>query len=386
VKKLQEILPSVGIVLVILIILSIVLPYFYSPMAQPERAKTAQSLALLWLSSNFTPQTGLFTYALNPHSGEFSLENNAIRQLMASRILAEQSSKSSELLELHTVNIEYLIENWFKEDKNGGYVLFDEKSKLGANAMLLRTLIASPLFDSYSTEAKSLAKGILHLQKTDGSFSPWYVEPNYEYNEAYILTFYSGEALLALVEYYEKTNDSEYLDAAKLSAKFYIQEYATDLEENYYPAYVPWHSIALNKLYKITGDKTYAGAIFTMTDKLLEIQDTTTIQGRFYNPATPEYGRPHAASDAVYTEGLAYAYEVAVLVDDTEKAKQYEKAMWLGVKNLLSLQYTQETESYPLPAYTYVGGFQTNLVDPYIRVDNTQHAHDALTKILSLEK
>lgn len=371
--------------LVVLIFGTLMVPRLYDPVTLRNQTEKSRNLALSWLLENFTPQTGLFTYSLNPETGEFSLSQNALRQLMASRILAEESSTSEEVLGEHRVNLEYVMTDWYQEDENGGFVLFDEKSKLGANAMLLRTLVASPLFNDYSDEAEAVARGILHLQRDDGSFRAWYVEPSYKYDEAYILTFYSGEALLALVEYYEKTGDEQYLEAAKLSADFYIHEYVTNLEENYYPAYVPWHSLALNKLFKVAADAKYADAIFTMTDKLLEIQDEDLVVGRFYNPETPQYGSPHVSSDAVYTEGLAYAYEIAQLFGDTERSKQYKKALWLGARNLLSLQYIEENGEYPLPVYTYLGGFRTNLTNPYVRVDNVQHSIDAFTKILSLD-
>lgn len=373
-----------GIAVLLTIVLAVLIPLLYSSAQLESRVQDAHDRAFTWLIANFTPQTGLFTYAVNPQTGEFPLENNAIRQLMASRAIAEKSSESSDLLELHTTNLTYLLDNWYVTEGERGYVLFEEKSKLGANAMLLRTLVASPLFENHAREARALALGIMSLQNADGSFEPWYVEPSYEYDKDYLLTFYSGEALLALVEYYQKTEQQEFLDAATRSANFYVQHYADNLAQNYYPAYVPWHSIALNKLYKLTGDTRYSNAAFTMTDKLLELQDTTTIRGRFYNPETPEFGRPHAASDAIYTEGLAYALELARLAGDKDRARTYEKAMWLGVQNLLSLQFKEERSDFPLPAYTYVGGLKTNVIDATIRVDNTQHALDAFVKILSL--
>jgi hypothetical protein len=60
--------------------------------------------------------------------------------------------------------------------------------------------------------------------------------------------------------------------AVKL-ADYYIEKYVENIEENYYPAYVPWHTIALNKLYKINKNKKYSEAIYILNDKLLEIQN-----------------------------------------------------------------------------------------------------------------
>ncbi|MCI0619989.1 hypothetical protein L0Y40_03095 [Candidatus Wolfebacteria bacterium] len=365
------------------------------------RVYDARQAGLRWLIGNVR-DNGLFVYSFNPETGETPDTNNAIRQLMASRILAEESREHWLLRGLHRRNLGFLMKNWYTTDEDRAYVFYDNKSKLGANAMLLRTLAASPYFDDYRGEATALAQGILHLQHADGSFEPWYVEPDYEYDTDYLLTFYSGEALLALVEYYEKLltdpfleiaeltaeasyeHHGKYLEAAEKSANFYLNRYVTRLSENYYPAYVPWHTLAYNKLYKLTGDQKYADAIFVLNDKLLELQDTTGFVGRFYNPATPQYGSPHSSSDAVYTEGLAYAYEVARLAGDSERAARYREAIELGVENLISLQYQEPVPGGRSVKRTYLGALRVNVQSPWIRVDTTQHAVDAFTKILEV--
>jgi len=345
--------------------------------------REANDLAKTWLFNNIR-EKGLFIYSANPVEDRISVKNNAIRQLMASRVLAQESKKNKELWGLHQLNLNFLFEFWYQEDDDVGFVFYNNKSKLGANAMLLRTLVYSPFFTQYEEEATALAKGILSLQNEDGSFRAWYKEPSYEYDEERLLTFYSGEALLALVEYHEKVGGEEWLDAAKLSADFYIDRYVTHLDENYYPAYVPWHTLALNKLYKITDDVEYADAIFTMNDKLLELLDTDQFRGRFYNPETPEYGSPHASSDAVYTEGLAYAYEIARLLGDGEREKIYFNALKHAVYNLGTLQYRKPSDQIEIDSIRYVGSIRTRADSFWIRVDATQHTIDAYTKLLEV--
>lgn len=348
------------------------------------RIERSNEAAKGWLFNNVR-EKGLFVYTYNPSTGDEPEKNNAIRQLMASRILAEESVNARGLRELHLRNLNFLFTFWYKtEEERWGYVYYDNKSKLGANAMLLRTLVASPYFTDYKIEASQLAEGILTLQNSDGSFEPWYREPEYSYDKDYLLTFYSGEALLALVEYYEKTGNKKYLDAARFSADFYLVKYADAIEENYYPAYVPWHTMALNKLHNITGDEKYAKAIFVMNDTLLELLDREEYIGRFYNKETPQYGSPHASSDAVYTEGLAHALEVAKRTRDEEHIKLYSEGIRLGVSNLMRLQYG----AYAFPSYIsskkYVGAIKVRDDSTWIRVDTTQHAIDAFTKVLEV--
>ena len=332
-----------------------------------------------WLISNLREE-GYFNYLYDPSTEEYSTNNNMIRQLMASRLLAEMSIDNISLRPIHQKNLDYIFENWYKEDNDTGYILYNNKSKLGAIAMALRTLVYSPFFNEYQDQAIKLANCILSLQNLNGSFNPWFIEPDYEYDSDYLLTFYSGEAILSLVEMYIKTNNSFYLDVAIESQDFYIEKYVYQLDENYYPAYVPWHTQSLSKLYNITGNQTYADAVFILNDKLLEIQNTVGPEeyiGRFYNDSTPQYGTPHSSSDGVYTEGLAYAFEIANDINDTVHKEKYTNAIKLGVQNLISLQYNSSDKKID-------GAIRCTVNDLRIRIDTTQHTIDAMRKVLEI--
>lgn len=343
-------------------------------------------LAVNWLLDNLDDD-GQFVYAYSPSSGEYSTNNNMIRQLMGSRLLAELSQDDPILRDLHRRNLDYIFSHWYLEEGDQGYIYYGGKSKLGAMAMALRTLVYSPFFEEYSDEAEKLANTILALQNPDGSLEPWSIEPSYAYDKDYLLTFYSGEAILSLVEYYLGTNDTVYLDAAVKSQDYYIDEYVTHLTENYYPAYVPWHTQSLNALFKITGDEEYANAVFVLNDELFKIQNQDgepydDMLGRFYDPSHPEYGTPHSSSDAVYTEGLVYAYELAKLVGDREHEEEYKRAIILGVYNLVHLQFRGSNMYYLEHPERVVGAMRYNVQDNRIRIDTTQHVIDAFMKLV----
>lgn len=362
--------------------------FFYSEeLVFKRQVAGAREDAMQWLITNVR-ENGLFVYRYNPQTGQTQDVNNDVRQLLASRIFAVESNKNRSLLELHQKNLDFIFKFWYREEVIGdttvGYILYNDRSKLGANAMLVRTLSASPLYIQYQKETARLAESILALQHTDGSFDPWYIEPPGTYNKERYLYFYSGEAIVALLELYERTGSRRYLEAAERAQDFYIGEYVDRIEENYYPAYVPWHTIALNKLYKITGSKKYATAIFILNDKLLELLDTTRVVGRFYDPETPEYGSAHASSDAVYTEGLVYAYEIARSVGDSERSVVYEDAIKLAAAHLYSLQYTKKEFPSYSPPEKYLGGIRVSDTNPEIRIDTVQHTVDALTKVLEV--
>lgn len=363
-------------------------PRFVATMPE-ARFRALHASAKQWLRGALA-ESGQFHYLFYPSRDEFPTgKNNMIRQLMASRALAAMAATDETLLPQHQSNLDYMFAHWYRERDDLGYIFYKDKSKLGANAMALRTLVYSPLFERYRPQAERLAAGILSLLDDRGAFSPWFIAPSYNYDADRLLTFYSGEALLALFEYYGVTGDEEVLAAARRSQDFYVERYVAQIDEYYYPAYVPWHAQSLSALHAITGESRYAEAVFAMTDKLLEIQDADgkvapDTVGRFYNPATPQYGSPHSSSDAVYTEGLAYAYELAVLEDDATRAERYRRALMLGLHNLDNLQYRDRRMYFLKRPEIVEGALRIHATDNKIRVDTTQHALDAFSQVAEL--
>ncbi len=342
-----------------------------------EDMNISLDLAEKWIISNLN-EDGYFNYIYDPEKDEYSDKNNMIRQLMTSRLIAEMCQENSSLNELHTKNLDYIFNNWYKEDNETyGFIYYNEESNLGAIAMCLRTLIHSPFFENYSENATKLANTILNLQNdTDGSFEPLYIGSIYEDDKNYFLNFYSGEATLALIEMFDKTNNTIYLNASIKSQNYYREVYVEQLENNYHPAYVPWHTLTLNLLYKITGNKTYANDVLVLNDKLLEIQEKENIStlGRFYSYKYPEYGSPHSSSDGIYTEGLTYAYEIAKLINDTYYQNKFKTGIILGIYNLINLQYNNSNDKTN-------GAIRYSNDDYRIRIDSTQHAVDSFRKI-----
>jgi len=358
------------------------------PEIDMEKIKKSLDLAKGWMLLNLDEE-GNFNYAYNPSNGEYSRSNNMIRQLMSSRWLAEESEKNDILLQMHRVNLDFVLRNWYKEDGDLGYIYFSDKSKIGAIAMALRFLIFSPDFKEYEDEAVKLANTIKYLQNEDGSLRAWYIEPDYSYDEKKLLTYYSGEAILSLVELYEKTGDEEYLNAAVKSQDYYIREYVDDMEINYFPAYVPWHTISLYKLYMITESEKYKDAIYKLNDEIVRMQNQDGKQyidflGRFYDPDHPEYGVPFSGSTAVDIEGLTYAYEIAELDDDFDRMYEYKKSIFLGAHNLINLQFDGADMYYLSHPERVEGAIRYRVDDHRIRIDTTQHTIDAFSKILDV--
>ena len=360
----------------------------FRPDIDSEKVKNSLNLAEGWMLLNLD-EDGNFNYEYYPSEGKYSAGNNMIRQLMSSRWLAEKSGKNDILLQMHKVNLDFVLSNWYREDGDYGYIYFADKSKIGAIGMALRVLVFSPYFEQYRDKAEKLANTLQYLQDEDGSLSAWYIEPDYSYDEEDLLTYYSGEAILSLVELYEKTGDKKYLDAAVKSQDYYVGEYVDLIDENYFPAYVPWHTMSLFKLYQITGSEKYKDAIFTLNDRLIQMQNQDgkpyiDYLGKFYDHEHPEYGVPFSGSTSVYVEGLTYAYELAELVGDYERMYEYKKAILLGVHNLINLQFDGADMYYLSHPERVKGAIRYRVDDNRIRIDTTQHTIDAFIRVMDI--
>jgi len=360
----------------------------FKPDIDSEKVKDSLGMAEGWMLLNLDEEAN-FNYEYYPSEGKYSTSNNMIRQLMSSRWLAEKSSQNDVLLQMHKVNLDFILSNWYREDGDLGYIYFGNKSKVGAIGMALRVLVFSPYFEQHRDKAEKLANTIQYLQDEDGSLSAWYIEPEYSYDEEHLLHFYSGEAILSLVELYNKTGDKEYLDSAVKSQDYYVVEYADMIDENYHPAYVPWQTISLCKLYQITGSEEYRDAVFTLNDRLIQMQNQDgkpyiDFLGRFYDPGHPEYGVPSSASTSIYIEGLTYAYELAEFDGDYERMYEYKKAILLGVHNLINLQFDGADMYYLSHPERVRGALRYRVDDNRIRIDTTQHTIDALNKVMDI--
>lgn len=350
--------------------------------------KRARDLAVSWLKRS-TRNNGSLVYLYDTPREKSLDKMNMVRFWGTARGLAELASRQDAFVPLHEANLKYGFKKWYRQADREGYIFFNGRSKLGANAMALRTLIYSPKFSFYKNKATALANSILALQKDDGSFRAFYIEPDEPYDEERNLAFYSGETILTLAELYLKTKEAKYLDAALKSQDYYLEKYALNGPTKDFPRYVSWQIMSLSKLYEITGEERYAQAVFVLSDAVVGIQNIDgkpyiDYLGRFYDPEHPEYGPPHAASTAVYLEGLSHAYEMARRKQDKERMKVYKKGIVLGAINLINLQFRGSNMFYLARPEMVEGAVRYRVDDSRIRTDTVQHMIDSFSNILKV--
>ena len=333
-----------------------------------------------WLINNIRDD-GAFVYLYDPVNDTDAEGNSMTRQLMASQLFAGLASENSTLRQAHKKNLEFIFANWYNQNENGlGYMLFGNQSELAANAMALRTLVHSPFFAGYANQAQKIAEGIVSLINQDGSLKLRLRAADPEIKE----DLYSGAAILSLAEYAAKSDQGKYLLSAITAQEFYLNKYVTHLDQNTFAAGMPWHAISLANLYKMTLRDEYAGAVFRLNDALMKFQDTTRVIGRFHQPGNLKYGPPDSSIDGVFTESLAYAYELARQKNDFVHQAGYKSAIQLSVQHLTGLQYTNDDSMDSDRNDKAEGAFRISAENQRIRVDCTQHVMDAYRKIMEV--
>ncbi|MCP5334803.1 MAG: hypothetical protein H7A08_03810 [Oceanospirillaceae bacterium] len=335
-----------------------------------------------WLAAQ-VDESGAANYKYWPSCGAYASSNNAIRQWMATVCLgrAARSFGSEPLATIAAKNLAYNLSTTYQTDGKQNYIWMNGSAKLGSAALAALAILESPQRKHYLNEEYALHSMIYSLGNADGSFDTFYIPRERKDNQ----NFYSGEALLFLATRYSISRNPE--DLKRIMAAFHY--YRTWHLQNRNPAFVPWHTQAYFLVWKITKDEALKDFIFEMNDWLLSMQqwesaEFTDMQGRFYDPARPYFGPPHASSTGVYLEGLIDAFAIAKELGDQQRAENYRIAIVRGIRSLMQLQYKGAVDCFYIKNVNRVlGGVRTTVYDNTIRIDNVQHGLMALLKIIN---
>ena len=356
----------------------------------PRDGASAEAVATLadgmsaWLVRSLAAD-GRMVYEYFPSRGDESTSNNMIRQWMATIALNRVAglTDDAQLFERIADNIDYNLGISYSTDGDLGLIADpDGDVKLGAVALAALAISQHPERDRWAAEEASLRRMVDHLWQADGSFVTFYVPAGRSDNQ----NFYPGEALLLWAATLEEEADADLLDRFMRSFEYYRAWH----REERNPAFVPWHSMAYESVWRLTADDDLRDFVFEMNDWLVETMQewedapSDDVAGRFYSAEHPEYGPPHASSDGVYLEGLIAAYRLAMAVEDVERAEAYQTAIVRGLRHLIQLQFADEVDMYYVSQRDRVaGGLRTTVYDNRIRVDNVQHGLLAVLNILA---
>ncbi len=334
-----------------------------------------------WLRRNVR-ETGRMEYMYHPEENRYHSQTNMIRQWMGTHALGAlfAHTHDNDYASAFSRNVKYNLKTYYTDHGTFGAIHHKGQAKLGAAACAMMALLHAPDPESYRKPLDQLERLVIHLRQRDGSFATHLTPEEMHENEA----FYSGEALVALAMYLETNPSDELRGMIAQSRDYYMPWYRTS---GRIAAFVPWHTMAYWRMFRLTSDPAYSDAIYEMNDWLICLQDMEStdqpdILGRFYVDALRNQGVPHASSTGIYVEGLAYAYDLARRAGDADRAQAYLSAIRWGVRSLIQLQYRPENTMFVTQPDRVMGGIRTTVVDNRLRCDNTQHAIMAALAIL----
>jgi len=348
--------------------------YRCSPLLEVEYITNDMILNRLELAgecylANIDPQTELVQYEYYPVLNVYSGNNNHLRQLASLWIMCKLYNFTKDERYLPVINrtLDYYLS--FKIDEKDFSHIYVGGDDIANNGFIILALCEYDKYPDSDILIKRLARGILVQQSDNGSYAL-----SFSYNNIDGMEYYPGEAMFGLMKCYQKTENISYLESVENGFNYY-RDYWRDYQNN---PMIPWHSQAYTILYEVTGDKNYADFVFEMNDwlinnyQILENPDFKDKLGGFYNNP--------GASTSVYLEGVNDAYMLACLLNDTHHMDLYKESISSGVCFLLQTQYTKDNVFYLENTDQALGGFRSSLIDGKVRVDNIQHAVNALIK------
>lgn len=388
------------------------LPLFSYTLQNAERVtlnravlKRSLANAEVWLWNDFNTR-GYFGYEYNPRLGTYTQETRIVHQLLAARFLAQYSLKNSLLASFHKKNLEYIFLRSYNEEGGRGYIVFGGKPSLGANGIALSTLARSPLLPEYRDKGMLLAAALLAQQDEHGAFEvtldPTAITPDNEQvtktiklpdgtsttvlikkpvlkEQIEIALAYaeSGQAILGLLDWYGATGDERYRDAALNAGNFYNEAHLAGNHASLAPGQI----LALAKAYERTRDTRYRDAVFAWSDRLVGTQqiagNNPMLIGVFAEP-TDQSSLTYSAGTAASVKALTQSYVLARTEGDVARQERYQIAVFLGLANLLSLQYTEvSANNFPYPK-SMRGGIRNGANDERVRLDGTLETIEAL--------
>lgn len=338
-----------------------------------------------YLAKTYNYHNQSFRYKFNPVTMEknshFSYDIVRHAGTVYSLLHLYKASRKEEFLPLAQSSIDYLSRHIAPPllEPELLCVKRDYLAKLGATAMTLIAMCELPdkLLSKVGTpRINRLARFLVEMQRSDGHFYDfyWHRLLGYVPNENKVL--FTGEASLALIRYYQKNQNVEWLHATRMAAEYQISQFQKRNKPD------TWTIQALAELYEADPKPTYAEACFAMADLLLKDQWGNPQKNKRV-PFPDYYGGfdnsspPRTYTTAMRIEALLAAHRLAYLVE--KDPTPYANAILSATRFLLQNQYRRDNTYYVKLPDEVRGAFRGGLIDPEIRMEYCHHAIVALT-------
>lgn len=326
--------------------------------------------------------SGAFSHEYVPGGDRYSIQSDALVQLRAlyglARLAAFRKDAASEQgvangivafsQYLEDLNFRIETDQGAKVAPGGARILFipGYEDHLESSAYLLLSMATAPDHAKHESEMKGLTNTLLYAQLSDGSMRLSLGklpegEPTAKEDRA------GATALAALAQRYALTKDAN-IDTVMLETLGYY----TSREKTLSADAAAWLTRAYAQQYIQTGQPRYEAFVFLMADRFASLQLTpeTSPNPELWGAIAPSKSISAEVKTALYVSALSDALRVARRTGDTERVRRYERAVSLGARFLMQLEFTDAGAYYVRSTQDVLGGLRTKPWNATIRADH----------------
>ncbi len=327
-------------------------------------------------------ETGKFGYIYYPDTDEMSKDYNIVRHAGTVWGLFKLYNETGEkrFLDGGLIGFEYLEKSFKTPEDNENLIIIDYvgRAYLGSMALAALATVEMPaehMSDERKAAQEKLGDCLLAFIAGDGRIYMTYKQLQAGRVPEKQPMYFPGEAALALINLYEKTEDEKWLKGAVKIAEFQIGEFErTEKPDN-------WMIQVMSRLYRINKDDRYRDIGFKMADYNVKHQfhparKKNTFQD--YHGGFDNSKPPRTTPCGSRTEAMDEAYQLAVAAGDEAAMKRYGDAIVWGSWFMLSNQFRNENTYYLRNPEYAMGGVRGGLIANDIRIDYDQHVAMAL--------
>ena len=334
----------------------------------------------------FVHANGKFSYVYKPWLDRDSGSYNELRHCGTTYAMLEvyEFTRDPELLDAIKNAMEYMLKrldgpnpkdtdvDWLAirgigRDSKGRKV---PEAKLGGAGLCLLMLTKYDAVTGdtgYRDTMTKLARFIRFMQDEDGSFrSKYFYAPS---DKTFNSLYYPGEAMLAMVRFYQLTGEPWLLEVATRGMDYIalvrdIDRTSKNVEHDH------WVMIAINELYRLAPRQHYLMHLKKIAAGIRLKQKLT--HRKYPDYVGSFYATPRSTPAGTRNEGLIAGYNLLTYLEDPE-AEQWLPMIDLTAKFQLKCQFTEENSVYVRNPKRVFGGFKEGLNNYEMRIDYSQH-------------
>ncbi len=295
--------------------------------------------------------------------------------------------------------IDYLVAQAREQDyggRVGAYIYSEKKAKLGGSGIALYLLAEYQLLTgdrSYQEWANKIAWHLVNQITASGEFIYYNIyldKPvSAEENQQYFSFYYPGEAVCGLAKYLHLADDAtrQAIFARLHKALEFLIQVRPETRADQYTA-VPsdsWLMMGIMELWDFEEMRRplYADFVFSDTEKMIaNLYKVTDAPYPDYAGAFYYTHGDYPYADGARCEGLLGAYELALKMGDSERARQIGPALRLAAWALMHLVNSEDAVYFARNPAIALGGIRFKYTRHWFRIDTIQHVSSFFAKML----